>query len=237
MKIPFFMSVCLLTPILMGIGGLSAHAQNPLAQQTQVEVATGLVLPGFGSGTELLRSRELRTNGQSYFQNTSGKRATVGNYGTQQGFNISLGFYKPVRAVKGLMLGGMIRSAQTGSQPANGGYAEGYYFNFLSAGVAAKYYPFTTTNLYLKGEAGLGTVFTKNRFINEAGQQNFVHQFGIGTSGSIGAGYSLTPFQNKHRAIDLSVLYQTFSTRVEVNGLGDDQWQFGALNVLVGLTF
>ncbi|MFD2571585.1 hypothetical protein ACFSUS_13150 [Spirosoma soli] len=227
----------LITTIFISVNGLCAFAQNSLSQQTQVEVATGLVLPNFGKGNELLRSSDLRTNGQSYFQNSAGNRANVGKYGTQQGFNISLGFYKPVRAVKGLMLGGMIRSAQTGSEPDNGGYAEGYFFNFLSAGLAAKYYPFTSNNLYLKGEAGMGAVFTKNRYLNEAGQQNFFHQFGIGTSGSFGAGYSLTPFKNKDKAIDLSVLYQAYSTRVEVNGIGDDQWRFGALNFLVGLTF
>lgn len=226
-----------LSVVFITIGSLCAYAQNPLAQQTQVEVATGLVLPRFGRGTELLRARDLRTNGRSYFQNASGGRANVGNYGNQQGFNVSLGFYKPVRAVKGLMLGGMIRSAQTGSQPDNGGYEEGYYFNFLSAGLAAKYYPFTSNNLYVKGEAGMGAVFTKNRYINEADQQNFFHQFGIGTSGSLGAGYSLTPFANRHKAIDVSVLYQAYGTRVEVNGIGDDQWRFGALNVLIGLTF
>lgn len=226
-----------LTAIFITVGGLCAYAQNPLSQQTQVEVATGLVLPSLGRGNELLRARDLRTNGQSYFQNPAGSRANVGQYSTQQGFNISLGFYKPVRTVKGLMLGGMIRSAQTGSEPDNGGYEEGYFFNFLSAGLAAKYYPFTSNNLYVKGEAGMGAVFTKNRFVNEAGQQNFFHQFGIGTSGSIGAGYSLTPFKNKGKAVDLSVLYQGYSTRVEVNGIGDDQWRFGALNFLVGLTF
>ncbi len=226
-----------ITGFLILLGGINTYSQNPLAQQTQVEVTTGIVLPRFGKGTELLRARDLRQNGQSYFLNSAGDRAQVGQYGRQQGFNISIGFYKPVRTARGLMLGGIVRSAQTGSQPDNRGYAEGYYFNFLSAGLAAKYYPFTRTNLYVKGEGGMGAVFTKNRYVDEAGQQNFLHQFGIGTSGSLGAGYSLTPFRNKHIAIDLSVLYQAYSTRVEVNGIGDDQWRFGALNFLVGLTF
>jgi hypothetical protein len=226
-----------LTIFFITVGGLLAHAQNPLSQQTQVEVATGLVLPRFDAGTELLRARDLRSNGQSYYQNSVGARNRVGGYGTQQGFNISLGFYKPVRAVKGLMLGGMVRAGQTGSESENGGYAEGYYFNFLSTSLAAKYYPFSSTNLYLKGEVGMGAVFTKNRFVNEVGQPNFLHQFGIGTSGGLGVGYSLTPFPRKHTAIDLSVLYQRYGTRVEVNGIGDDPWRFGALAILVGLTF
>jgi len=216
---------------------LPGKTEQNVCQKTQVEVAAGLVLPGFRNGNELLRARDLRANGQSYYQNSAGNRANVGQYSPQQGFNISIGFYKPIRAVTGLMLGAMVRNVQTGSQPERGGDNEAYYFNFLSAGLAGKYYPFTRNNLYLKGEAGIGSVFTKNRYITETGQQNFLHQFGVGSSGGLGAGYSLTPFANKRKAIDLSVFYQAYSTRVEVNGIGNDQWQFNALNFLIGITF
>jgi hypothetical protein len=37
--------------------------------------------------------------------------------------------------------------------------------------------------------------------------------------------------------INLEANYQFYSTRVEVSGLGDDQWRFGALNLSAGIQF
>lgn len=135
------------------------------------------------------------------------------------------------------MLGAAFRLSLTGSEPANGGYEEGYFFNYMSVGPAIKYYPFASKNLFLKGEVGVSSVLTKNRFLNSAGQQNFFHQFGIGTSGSIGLGYSITPFANKQKSIDIQAAYQQFGTRVEVDGVGNDAWSFGSLNAGVALNF
>jgi hypothetical protein len=78
---------------------------------------------------------------------------------------------------------------------------------------------------------------TKNRFINEEGEQNFFHQFGIGSGGSLAVGYSFLPFKDKTKTLDLQVVYQQLSTRVEVNGIGDDQWKFGALNYTMAFSF
>ena len=223
----------LLTAISMGS---SLYAQNPLSQTTQVEVGIGFTSPFLQSGKELLRSQDLRDNQQSYFQDSQGNRKNVGSYSSLRGFSLNIGFYKPLKKVKGLMLGAMVRNAQTGSEPADG-YAEGYFFNFITAGVALKYYPFEKTNLFTKADFGLASVLTKNRFVNETGAQNFFHQFGIGSGGSIGVGYSFLPSKNKTRSIDLQALYQHLSTRVEVNGIGDDQWKFGALNFTVAMSF
>jgi hypothetical protein len=227
-KILFFVG------LLMSV--LSLRAQNPLSQTTQVEVGIGFTSPFLQSGTELLRAQNLRDNQQSYFQDSQGNRKNVGSYSSLRGFSLNIGFYKPVKKIKGLMLGAMVRNAQTGSEPGDG-YAEGYFFNFITAGLALKYYPFEKTNLFTKADFGLASVLTKNRFINEAGDQNFFHQFGIGSGGSIGVGYSFLPFKNKTRSIDLTALYQQLSTRVEVNGIGDDQWKFGALNFTVTMSF
>ena len=62
---------------------------------------------------------------------------------------------------------------------AGNGYPEAYFFNFITARVALKYYPFENVNLFAKADYGLPGVLTKNRFINEEGAQNFFRQFGI----------------------------------------------------------
>lgn len=207
----------------------SLKAQNPLSQQTQVEVGIGFIQPHFRKGKELMRSYEFRKNGESYFANNSGNRKLVGNYSNSSGYNITIGFYKPIKKAKGLMLGALMRNAQTGSTPAQGGYEEAYFFNFITAGMAAKYYPFEKNNLYIKADFGLAAVLTKNRFLNSSNEQNFFHQFGIGSALGIETGYSFQPFKNKSKAIELKAGYQLANTRVEVNNIGDDQWQFGAL--------
>lgn len=222
--------------MLMGISLTCLHGQNPLSQTTQVEVGVGFSSPSLQSGKELMRSQDLRDNQQSYFQASDGNRKNVGSYSSLKGLSLNIGFYKPIRKVKGLMLGAMVRNAQTGSEPADG-YEEGYFFNFITAAVALKYYPFEKSNLFTKAEFGLASVLTKNRFINEAGEQNFFHQFGIGSGATVGVGYSFLPFKNKSRSIDAQITYQQLSTRVEVNGIGDDQWKFGSLNFGVAISF
>lgn len=218
------------------IGFHLVKAQNPLSQATQVEVGIGFATPLLQRGQELIRAEDLRDNGQSYFADSQGDRKDVGSYTSLKGYSFNVGFYKPLRKTKGLMLGAMVRNTQTGSTP-DDGYAEAYFFNFITAGVALKYYPFESVNLFAKADYGLAGVLTKNRFINDEGAQNFFHQFGIGSGGSVGVGYSFLPFKDKSKSLDVQVLYQQLSTRVEVNGIGDDQWKFGALNFTVAMGF
>ena len=217
-------------------GGVNVHAQNSLSQSTQVEVGIGFVTPLLQDGSELTRAEDLRDQQLSYYEDAEGNRSDVGSYSSLRGYSINIGFYKPISKVKGLMMGAMVRNTQTGSTP-DAGYPEAYFFNFITAGVAFKYYPFEKSNVFAKADFGLGAVFTKNRFVNEAGEQNFFHQFGIGTGGSLGVGYSFLPFKNKSRALDVQLIYQQLTTRVEVNGIGDDQWKFGALNLTVAMSF
>lgn len=224
----------------MFVATLSAsltNAQNFLAQKTQVEIGIGYIRPDLRKGTELLQSEALRKKGLSYYANDNGNRKSVGNYSASSGYNITIGFYKPIKKVKGLMMGALVRNAQTGSTPSVGGYEEAYFFNFITAGVAAKYYPFQDNNFFLKADFGLAAVLTKNRFLNDANEQNFFHQFGIGSALGLETGYALSPFKNKSRIIELKAGYQLANTRVEVNGLGDDLWQFGALYVGTSYNF
>lgn len=206
-----------------------AIAQNQLAQSTQVEIGVGFVQPNFLKGTELIRSYNLRQNGLSYYADNNGNRNAVGKYSSSTGYNFNIGFYKPIKKVNGLMLGALVRNAQTGSNPEKGGYSEAYFFNFITAGIAAKYYPFTKNNLFVKADFGLAAVLTKNRFLNATQQQEIFHQFGIGTSFGFETGYAFQIFKDKSKAIELKAGYQLANTRVEVNVIGDDNWQFGAI--------
>ena len=216
--------------------GFCVNGQNSLSQTTQVEVGIGYATPFLQSGQELTRAEDLRDQGLSYFEDAQGNRKNVGSYSGLKGYSFNVGFYKPLRKTKGLMMGAMVRNAQTGSTP-DDGYQEGYFFNFITAGVAVKYYPFENNNLFAKADFGLAAVLTKNRFVNEEGDQNFFHQFGIGSGGSLGVGYSFLPFKDKTKSLDAQIIYQQLSTRVEVNGIGDDQWKFGALNFMVAFSF
>lgn len=225
--------------ILMCVSSI-INAQTETArpyEKTQGYINLGLAIPFLYSGKELSRSQDLRNDGLSYYENSAGQRESIGSYSSASGWQISTGFYAPIRKVRGLMAGANFTTALTGSQPSDGGYEEGYYFNYLSGGLGIKYYPFSTNNLYFKGDAGIGSVFTKNRFLNAQKEQNFFHQFGVGNSFGLGAGYTFTPFKNKKTGVEVSALYQHYNTRVEVNGIGNDNWQFGSLNFQVGLVF
>src|SRR5687767_2676041 len=106
--------------LVLAISGSSVYSQNPLSQNTQVEVGIGFSSPFLQSGKELMRAEDLRDNQQSYFQDSQGNRKNVGAYSRLKGFSLNIGFYKPVKKVKGLMLGAMVRNAQTGSMPDDG---------------------------------------------------------------------------------------------------------------------
>jgi hypothetical protein len=216
---------------------LASQAQNTLSRQTQVEFALGFSSASLQSGNELMRAEELRNQGLSYYQNENGTRRNVGSYAAPSGLTMKIGFYKPIKKINGLMAGLMVRNTLAGTQPSIGGYEEGYFFNFISASPTLKYYPFAKNNFYVNGELGLASVFTKNRFLTDTGLQNYFHQFGIGWAGGMSTGYTLTLFKNKSKAIDLQVHYQFSNTRAEVNGIGDDQWQFSSLHFTVGILF
>jgi len=225
------------TIILLIAFTTSIQAQNPLSQTTQTELGLGVALPFLTSGSELMSSKAIRDSGLSYFEDADGSRKPVGSYGRLIGWSVSTGFYVPIKKAKGLMLGSSFKTSLTGVQPSEGEYAEGYFFNFLSVGVGAKYYPFTKNNLFVKTDFGLASVFTKNRYLNVENEQSYFHQFGIGTNVSASVGYSFTPFKNKLKSFDVQAIFQQNNTRVEVNGIGNDNWSFIALNFMVFMNF
>ncbi len=214
-----------------------AQENEPTQYSPKVFFSIGFVTPQFYNGTELMRAKGLRDQGLSYYEDSNGDRAQVGSYGSNTGLALSLGYYFPIKSVRGLMIGLLVNSGQTGSQPSEGGYAEGYYFNFVNFGLGIQYYPFSRFPLYVKGDIGSGSVFTKNRFLDENGNQDFYHHFGIGWEAGAGLGYTLHPFSNKRLGINIETSYQYYNPRVEVSGLGDDIWNFGAFNILLGVEF
>jgi hypothetical protein len=226
-----------ITVFLFVIFAQLLSAQNALSSQRHMVFSSGFTQPHFLRGQELLRANNLREQGQSYFRDVEGNRASVGNYPANTGFSLSIGYYLPVKRISGLRLGAVVNSGQTGATPTQAGYAEGYFFNFLNFGATAQYFPLAEANLYVKAEVGMGSVFTKNRYVNAGGEQDFLHHFGIGLEGGAGLGYLITPFGQDKPGFLLEASYQLYSTRVEVSGIGDDQWRFGALHLAAGIAF
>lgn len=215
----------------------AANAQNPISQKIQTEFGIGFATSIFHSGKELMQSQELREKGLSYFQNSQGYRKNVGSYGTPVGWVLTTAYYRPIKKVKGLMLGTALRASLTGCEPSTEGYEEGYFFNYITITGGAKYYPFTKNNLFVLGEFGMASVLTKNRFINGEGKQNYFHQFGIGTNLTAAIGYSFKPFKNSEKTFDMKAVYQLNNTRVEVDNIGNDLWQFSGLNLIASINF
>ncbi len=231
------MKSALLALTILILGTTSLYAQNSISDKPRMFVSMGFVTPQFFDGTELIRAYDLRQVGQSYYQSGDGSRRDVGSYGTNAGWSVSIGYYLPIKKVRGLSVGLLVNSALTGSTPDDASDEEGYFFNFLNFGLGVQYFPFQTNNLYAKYELGMGSVWTKNRFINQENEQDFLHHFGVGFETGGGLGYMFTPFENKMLGLYLEGQYQLYSTRVEVTGIGDDQWRFGALHISAGLQF
>ena len=211
--------------------------QDYLGSKTQGEFSLGFSTPFLHGGASLLEGQALRAQGLSYFSNEQGQRNQVGVYPRLRAWSLGLGFYEPIKKLRGLSLGSVFRASLAGSQPRVGGYEEGFFFNFLSIGLASKYYPWQKQALFFKLDGGLASVFTKNRYLNAEGEQRFFHQFGIGSNASLSLGHSFFPFKHGLTSLDLQFVYQFNSTRVEVNGLGNEQWTYSALSLLLALNF
>ncbi len=223
--------------LLITVFNTQTQAQSQVIKDTRVFVSVGFVAPQLRSGMELLRSQDLRNQGLSYFQNPDGTRREVGHYPSNTGFTMTMGFQKRMKVVKGLWLGAIVSNGQTGSTPSKGGYGEAFFFNFVNLGLLVKYYPIEQLDMYVRAEVGVGSVLTKNRYINAKNEQDFFHQFGIGNEVGVGAGYEFKPFKEKAMAFYFEGNYQMFHTRVEVSDIGDDIWGFGALQLNVGIQF
>ena len=217
---------------------LNFFAQDQLKpyDQTQNFISIGIAKPFLSSGNELLRSKKIREQELSYFENANGERKKVGPYSELIGWNIGLGFYNPIKKVNRLMWGSELNLSLTGGTPSDG-YQEAYYFNYMSFNFGLKYYPISNANFFIKTNAGFGSVMTKNRFINDLNEQTFMHQFGLGINGTGSIGYSLPIKTKLLSTIELSVDYKLSNVRVEVNGVGNDKWNYSSIDFKLGLIF
>lgn len=213
---------------------LFAQDSTPLYQKTQIFVNAGLSKPFLNSGKELLRGKTLRENNESYFLNSNGERRDVGSFSNQFGWNLGIGFYKPMTKFNHLMWGTEVNMNLTGSTP-SAGFEEAYFFNYISMNLGLKYY--ALKHNFVKVNAGVSSVMTKNRFINEVGNQSFFHQFGIGYNIQTSLGYNLPINNSKLSALEFELEFQYSSVRVEVNNIGNDQWEHTALAAKIGVLF
>ena len=199
-------------------------------------VSIGISKPFLLSGEELLSSANIRSKELSYFQNNTGERHAVGAYSGLIGWNIGLGFYNPIKRVNKMMWGAELSMGLTGSTPSKG-YQEAYYFNYMSFNFGLKYYPLSSANFFIKTNAGFGTVMVKNRFLNGLGEQNFLHQFGLGVNGEMAIGYTFPLSVKFLTAIEISADYKLSNVRVEVNKIGNDKWTYSSLDFKLGFIF
>jgi hypothetical protein len=179
-------------------------------------------------------AQDLRNQGLSYGQKFGNQPKNVGTYPNVSGGNFGIKYFAPNRFVKRLMLGAYFRGVMTGVNP-EAGDSEGYYFNPISLGVTAKYYPFSSINLSIVAEAGMGGIMTKNRYVDDLGKQKYHHQYGIGNSTAIGLAYFIKI--KKEFGVELLTQYQYLNINVEVDNIGSDNWRAGLWNTSLILSF
>jgi hypothetical protein len=214
------------------------HAQAPERprpwEHKQVQFFIGFSVAQLRAGQELLRAKDLRDQGLSYGETFGNERKSVGEYPSVQGGNFGIRFLVPIKRVKRLMLGGYFRGVMTGVNP-EAGDSEGYYFNSISLGASAKYYPFAKCPIALSAEGGMGGILTKNRFVDDGGVQRYHHQYGIGNSAALGLAYFF-PIKGDF-GVELLSQYQWLNIRTEVDNIGSDNWRAGLWNNSVILNF
>ncbi|MGB3541804.1 hypothetical protein [Rubrivirga sp.] len=228
------LALALLAALLDLTPSAAAQTTPDVRAEKQLEFSVGVVLPQVLGGEELLRSRDLRDAGLSYHAGPDGARRDVGDYGALTGFRLEVAYHRPL--TRGLLYGVVVNSSLTGTQPSEGGYAEGYFFNTVDVGPSLKVYPLDS-GAYVRGTVGMASVFTKDRFVGDSGEQEFFHQFGIGVGGQLDVGYTLAPFADPTIGVEVRAGYRLSTARVEVNGLGDDAWRYGSLHADVGIVF
>ncbi len=220
----------------LSMSSVVAQNQAKIWQSKQNFISIGMAKPFLVSGQELMEAQQIRQAGLSYFEGSEGHRKAVGNYSAPIGWGIGLGFYNPVKKVDQLMWGSELHLSLTGSEP-EAGYGEAYYFNYMVFNFGVKYHPLQHQNIYLKVNGGFAGVMTKNRFVDVQQSQAFLHQFGLGINGQLGLGYAFkieSPFIS---LLGIAVDYKLSNVRVEVNGIGNDKWTYGALDFKLAVGF
>jgi hypothetical protein len=223
--------------LLIGLSGfmysLQAQNQKPW-EHKQVQFFVGFTAAKLMAGTELLSAQDLRNQGLSYGQKFGNQPKNVGSYPKITGGNFGIKYFAPNKLIKRLMTGTYFRGVMTGVNP-DVGDQEGYYFNPISLGITAKYYPIAAINLSIVAEAGMGGIMTKNRYIDDTGNQKYHHQYGIGSSTAVGLAYFIR-LKNEF-GVEFLTQYQSLNVNVEVDNIGSDNWRTSLWNTSLILSF
>jgi hypothetical protein len=172
--------------------------------------------------------------GVTQFGDGLSERYEAGNFGTSGGVLSSIAAYRKFDPIDHLHFG--LKFKAHGAMPSNGDNSQEMFFNFWSAGVSTKYFPFSATGdegLYLQGDYYFTTQFTQKYRRTEA--KEFDHQFAIGSSVTLGLGYQYK-LSNGY-ALVATVEYDWASRRGEVQGIGDVTFQNSNVGVQLGLVF
>ncbi|GAB3041403.1 hypothetical protein [Spirosoma pulveris] len=204
---------------LIGLA-LTLTVSRPMAAQTQKvpvygEVGLGFGQTLFGSGTKAGLQRALGGNG----------------FDPGTGNNVMMGFYVAPENWHGLGIGSRIRG--TFGASVRGDAGDQYIFNYYNLALSAKYYVSGQFNrgFYGRGSFGFGQ-FTTKRLIESS--NTFAHQYAIGTSVMLGAGYTV-PF--RRTALSLEGEWESASRNGTVNGVGDVRFRSGQLGVNLILSY
>lgn len=142
------------------------------------------------------------------------ENALGGGFEPSIGNNLTMAFYVSPEYWKGLGVGSRIHG--TFGSPTGGENNSDYVFNYYNLSIAAKYFLLSKVfnkGFYLNGSIGFGQ-FTAKR-LNEANNE-YQHQYAIGTSLMGGVGYAL-PF--KKTALSLELQYEAANRNGTVNGV------------------
>lgn len=160
-------------------------------------------------------------------------QALGGTFEPGMGNNLMMAFYVAPEKWKGLGIGSRIKGT-FGTSVDGDTDNDSYIFNYYNLGLSAKYYFISreyNKGFYTRAGIGFGQ-FTAKRF-NET-NQTYLHQYAIGSTASIGAGYS---FPLKSTSLSIEAEFERSSRNGTINGVGDAQFTSGQLGANVILTF
>jgi hypothetical protein len=172
--------------------------------------------------------------GVTQFQSGLKERYESGNFGTSGGGLFSVAAFRKFESLGHLHFG--LKYKSLGAAASKGDDDREMFFNFHGVGVSAKYFPFSAAavdGLFVQGDYNFVTQFTQ-KYRNTAALE-FDHQFGIGSSFTLGLGYQ---HSLAHRyGLVASIEYDIASRQGEVQGVGDKQFRNSNIAVQVGLIF
>lgn len=164
-------------------------------------------------------------------------RYEEGNFSTSGGSLTTLSVYRKFEFTDYLNFG--LKFKGLGAMPSSNEVGEEMFFNFWSVAISTKYFPFAAENntiptgIYLNADYNFITQFTQKYRNTET--LDFDHQFAIGSSFTVGAGYHYD-LGNRYGLV-ASVEYDLASRTGEVQDIGDVTFQNDNISFQIGLTF